>query len=158
MIPFLFALLSVGPAFGSAPTTVATFAAASPDLVSLYESARTALANDNLAQAQAPAQQIIAAYAADPPLAAAAGTLASAVDLAAARTAFGELSREVASRITSGESTQKMLAYHCPMFPGYAWWFQTKAGIGNPYMGQAMPDCGQEVALKAAVKAATVAL
>lgn len=125
---------------------------ASADAVARYETIRVALLEDRIDDARAAAQGLAAA---DAGLATQAAAVGGAADDAAARSAFGELSRALVTRISADAAAPKVLAYHCPMASGYAWWIQSKAGIGNPYMGTSMPACGEEKSLKAAVKAAS---
>ena len=68
--------------------------------------------------------------------------------LEAARTPFGSLSREVVAylseyapaRVASGD----LFVFRCPMAAdfGFKLWIQPDESIANPYMGQAMPECG----------------
>lgn len=127
---------------------VATLAVA----VARYDTVRVALVEDRLDDARAAAAELAKA---DSGLAPHADAVAGAADAAAARSAFAELSRALVVRLSADASAPKVLAYHCPMAAGYAYWIQSKAGIGNPYMGTSMPACGEERALKAAAKAAS---
>lgn len=157
MIPLLLAFLQVSPVMAAPIAPEAASAAVAPDTLGRYDAIRAALVVDDLPGTKSAASGLAAAAPGDPTLAAAASALGSANDLAAARSAFGELSRLLVTRIAAGHPPPKVFAYHCPMFPGYARWIQSKAGIANPYMGQAMPDCGEEMSLKAAAKEATKA-
>ncbi|MES2642461.1 MAG: hypothetical protein V4850_23460 [Myxococcota bacterium] len=116
-----------------------------------YDAVRARLVADDLTGTAAAARALAAS---DPALAPPATAVAEAVDLAAMRVAFGELSRAVALGLGSAAPPAKVWAYRCPMVGGYGYWLQTSAGLANPYMGQAMPACGEGVALKAAIKAA----
>jgi hypothetical protein len=118
-----------------------------------YDSLRLALAGDDSPAAAAAAQAMATAADGDAELAAAANRAASTTDVAGMRKAFSELSRLVIQRL-SGAGSPRVLVYHCAMYEGFAYWVQPKAGIANPYMGRAMPECGEEVSLKAAAKAA----
>ncbi|MFZ5479275.1 MAG: hypothetical protein ACOZNI_21095 [Myxococcota bacterium] len=118
-----------------------------------YDATREALVEDRHADAAASARLL--AGLADPEIALLAGKVAGATDEAARRAAFGELSRALVLRI-SAAGGPKVYAYHCPMITtGYAYWIQSATGIGNPYMGRSMPECGEGTSMKAAVKAAT---
>ena len=114
---------------------------------------RLARVGDDSAAAAAAAQAMTTTATGNAELAAAASRVASASDIAGMRTAFSELSKLAIQRL-SGAGSPRVLVYHCPMHVGFAYWVQPKAGIANPYMGRAMPECGEEVSLKAAVKAA----
>ena len=155
MLPFLFALAACGPTLANAAELDPSSVAVSPDLVARYEVVRLALVQDKLDESHTAARELAAANAADQPVVTAANAVAASPDLTAARVAFGELSRVLIPRVASTSPAPKVLVYHCPMFQGYAWWFQSKAGIANPYMGIAMPACGSETSVKAAVKAAS---
>ena len=152
MLPMLALALQ---AYGAAPEQVpASSAAAMPaaDALARYDAIRLALCDDRLDLAKVAA----GALASDAGLAGPAVALGAAADVAAARVAFGELSRALVLRLASTASAPRVAVYHCPMWKGYAWWIQPKAGISNPYMGHAMPECGEEMSLKAAAKAAAV--
>lgn len=155
MILLLFALAQPMPA-AAEPVGAAASSAVAPDLVAPYDAIRLALVNDKLDVVQSAAREFGSAAAGDAALAAAASAVAASPDLLSARTGFGELSRLLVIRLAATKPTAKVLVYHCPMFAGFPWWIQSKSGIANPYMGQAMPECGEEISLKAAVKAATV--
>ncbi len=118
-----------------------------------YDAVRVALVADNLVAAEAAAREL--ATGGDAALATAAQGVGSAPDLASARAAFSALSRAYISELASQPSPPKVSVYHCPMYQGFAWWVQPKAGIANPYLGQQMPGCGEEMSLKAAAKAAS---
>ncbi|MEZ5318166.1 MAG: efflux RND transporter periplasmic adaptor subunit [Vicinamibacterales bacterium] len=122
-----------------------------------YEEARAALASDNLGTATPAgtraAEALGAAVAAsrgDDPRAAVmveaqrtAQSIAAAADLERARSAFGELTRtllilaSVDPRLSEG-----LGVWACPMTTTFPKWFQREGEKGNPYMGQAMPTCG----------------
>ena len=68
--------------------------------------------------------------------------LAAAKDIAAARTAFGEVSQEIANyaeKTKSGYGPDVRVA-HCPMVSKP--WLQKDKDIRNPYYGAAMLTCG----------------
>lgn len=114
-----------------------------------YEAVRIALVADQK-EAAAAAARAYAGELADPQLVAAANELAAAPDLPAMRHAFATLSRGVVLQL---DGTQKVYVYHCPMTTEWGWWVQTQPGMQNPYMGAAMPVCGEGVSLKSAQKA-----
>lgn len=144
----------VAPARAADAATDATPVALTAEVLADYDVVRTALLKDDLAGAVAGARALVARSPADAALVTAAAAVGAAPDLLSARNAFGALSQLLIRRLAAG-SGPKVVTYHCPMFEtGFAWWIQPKAGIGNPYMGQSMPSCGEEVSVKAAVKAA----
>jgi Cu(I)/Ag(I) efflux system membrane fusion protein len=122
-----------------------------------YEEARAALASDDLGTATQAgtraAEALGAAVAAsrgDDPRAAVmveaqrtAQSIAAADDLEPARSSFGELTRtllilaSVDPRLSDG-----LGVWACPMTKTFPKWFQREGVKGNPYMGQAMPTCG----------------
>jgi Cu(I)/Ag(I) efflux system membrane fusion protein len=70
-----------------------------------------------------------------------------AVDLKAARLAFGELSRGLVAVIAADPALQAgRFLFECPMAAGYQRWIQTSATMMNPYMGKRMLECGSPVA------------
>jgi hypothetical protein len=77
------------------------------------------------------------------PIVSAAETLAQASSLASARIAFGQLSDAViayADRTkNAGTGVEKM---YCPMVKKS--WLQKGDTVRNPYLGKAMPDCGEK--------------
>jgi len=80
-------------------------------------------------------------------LATAAGELAKAGDVEAARMAFGEVSKHLVMMMEMNPSLaagQHM--FECPMAKGYQRWIQPSTTLSNPYMGTKMATCGSEVA------------
>ena len=77
-----------------------------------------------------------------PQIGKAAATLAGAADLAAARNAFFELSKPMV-RYREMVSGQRPVVVYCPMAKRS--WLQPEGTIGNPYLGQKMPTCGEIV-------------
>ncbi len=152
MYILLLALLGGGALQAAEPAPVV--AVVSDQLLAEYDAVRLALSQDKLDEGRAAAARLAAAHSDDPALLAAAQAVTAGADAAAMRQAFSELSRLLVLRIAASSPSPKVLAYHCPMWSGYAWWIQLKSGISNPYMGQAMPTCGEETSLKAAIKAA----
>jgi len=72
----------------------------------------------------------------------AAGRLAGAGDIAAAREAFFLLSKRLA-RYREMVSGERPAVAYCPMVKKS--WLQPLVEIGNPYHGQSMPRCGEIV-------------
>ncbi|MCA9674149.1 MAG: efflux RND transporter periplasmic adaptor subunit [Myxococcales bacterium] len=122
-----------------------------------YDQVRSALGEGRVpppATAQALAHAIHEALAAMPPdqaadvtaslgqSATAADAIASAADVAAARTAFAELNRQWSAlaasdpRLADGWRTRV-----CPMAPGFGRWFQRDDAPANPYLGDKMSSC-----------------
>jgi hypothetical protein len=128
----------------------ATIAAAAADLpaalIDPYLQVQVALSSDQFDAIAARAQEIEKAAAglgADAaPVAAGAKKLAAAGDIAAARTAFGELSAALvayAEKTKSGLGADVRVAY-CPMVNKP--WLTKDKTIRNPYYGAAMLTCG----------------
>ncbi len=148
--------------FGSATTAeLTTF----QDLSTHYEAIRIALLNDTMedvaqhAEAIAQrAQQLAEDFdnkkagvpedkSAEceellPELAASAKQLNSAEDLAQAREAFFELSKPM-GRFRKMAGIEGTTVVFCPMAKKA--WIQPEGEIGNPYLGQEMPTCGEVV-------------
>lgn len=149
-------LLALPPARAGSTELNPTTMAVTPDVITQYDAVRVSLVNDALPATVSAARSLAALSPGDQPLASAATAVANAVDLPGARIAFGELSRLLVQRIAATTPAPKVVTYFCPMFEqGFGYWLQPKAGIANPYMGQSMPACGEEVSLKTALKAAT---
>jgi hypothetical protein len=127
-----------------------------------YESIRAALADDNGAAIAAhlgPLRAAVAALSADKGAgagdlqkgldglaAAAAPKEGAAVDLKAARLAFGELSRGLVALVAADAALQAgRFLFECPMARGYQRWVQTTPQMKNPYMGKRMLECGSAV-------------
>jgi len=65
-------------------------------------------------------------------------------DLRRARSAFGDVSRELIALLTAEPGLQKGLwIYDCPMAEGYSKWVQSDEKVSNPYMGSEMLQCGK---------------
>ena len=122
-----------------------------------YEIVRADLTADHFDEARRDAATLSAGVTATiPALATAANQLTAATDPASARHAFGEMSRAlVAWYSATGIVPEGIHTYHCPMTPDWPYWIQTSGGIANPYMGVAMPTCGEAVSFKSATKAVT---
>jgi hypothetical protein len=115
-------------------------------LVTPYLQVQAALAGDQFAGVAAPAKSIETAAAAlgkdGEKLVATAKALSAAKDIAAARTAFGDLSTELvayAEKTKSGFGPDVKQAY-CPMVNKA--WLQKDKEIKNPYYGASMLTCG----------------
>jgi Cu(I)/Ag(I) efflux system membrane fusion protein len=114
-------------------------------LVPSYEVIRKALAADDLKAAQAGAKVLAgkAEAATQSALQKAGLSLAGAKDPAAARLAFGVLSKHTFQLLKANAGLKKGLtAYQCPMAKGYKKWLQADANMANPYMGKRMLKCG----------------
>ena len=115
-------------------------------IVDPYLQIQVALAADKLDEIAAPARSLEVAAAAlgsdAQPLVERTKALGAAKDLAAARTAFGDVSRELETYAEKTKSTfpsDVRLAY-CPM--ANKSWRQKGQEIRNPYYGGAMLTCG----------------
>jgi hypothetical protein len=65
-------------------------------------------------------------------------------DLRRARSAFGEVSRELITLLSAEPGLQTGLwLYDCPMAEGYSKWVQSDEKVSNPYMGSEMLQCGK---------------
>ena len=139
-------------ALGAVALVVAVLApirAAAADLptavLAPYLQLQTALAADSLPDAQAAAKTLVEqAERLGPALKAAgvaAGKVAGAADIKAARTAFGDLS-DAMLVLAGGETGGKdvRIAY-CPMVKKS--WLQKGTVIANPYYGSQMLRCGE---------------
>ncbi len=120
-----------------------------------YESLRLSLVADDAVGAAQAGRALVAATTADAELSLAAGRVADASTDVLRRVEFAALSRLVVLRLVADSDAPKVVAYHCGMTDGFAYWVQLQPGLGNPYMGVAMPACGEQVSLKAAAKAAS---
>ena len=73
-------------------------------------------------------------------------SMAEAEDLAAARAAFGEVSRLLLLLASSDPRLAEGLhVFSCPMVKTFDKWIQPTEALENPYMGPAMPTCGWSV-------------
>ena len=130
-----------------------------------YEAIRVALLNDNMkgvsnnasaieesatklhqnfsaSHAGVSAEGAAACEALLPEISKAAGRLAKATDIEAAREAFGELSKPMV-RYREMVSGERPVVVYCPMAKKA--WLQPEGEIGNPYYGQSMARCGNVV-------------
>lgn len=110
-----------------------------------YLKVQTALAADSLADAQAAAKALVKQAtplgATLKPAADAAGNVAAAADIKAARTAFGTLSDSMLALAGEGTGGKGVKVAYCPMVKKS--WLQTGSEIANPYYGSAMLRCGE---------------
>lgn len=117
-------------------------------LVAGYEALRDRFASDDLdgGKAAAGALAKAAATAGEAALAAQAEAIAKMPDIAAARLAFGELSRAYLGVLEKKpELAAGLYAFRCPMAEGYQKWVQVDETLKNPYMGKKMLECGSKV-------------
>ena len=126
--------------------TVASAADLPAALVNPYLEVQVKLASDQFGGLQPQAQAIAAAATTlgkdAEKIVAGAKKLGEAKDIAAARTAFGEVSQalaDYAQKTKSGFGPDVKLAY-CPMADKP--WLQKDKDIKNPYYGSAMLTCG----------------
>lgn len=154
----LFVLLLSSFTLAAEPPPVEPSAAVSAPsasgLLPAYDLVRAALVADRREDVTASSSALAVLAAGDAELAAAAERVAVAADLDAQRLAFGEVSRLLVLRLAADPAGPKVYAYRCTMFSGYAYWIQPRTGLQNPYMGTAMPACGEQVSFKSASKAA----
>ncbi|MGA9779522.1 MAG: DUF3347 domain-containing protein [Verrucomicrobiia bacterium] len=68
-------------------------------------------------------------------------TLARASDLKPARAAFKPLSDSLIQYLADHKAKHAFVQVYCPM--ARASWLQADKNVNNPYMGKAMPDCGE---------------
>lgn len=118
-------------------------------LVSPYLKVQTALAADDLPVAKAAAGELLAAAAKGPDFKAfttPAKAIATAPDIAAARTNFLKVSKELITLVAHVGTTggQDLFVAHCPMAFGNTGgdWLQSDKKINNPYYGATMLRCG----------------
>lgn len=125
-------------------------------LAAPYLAVQTALAKDDLEASKIGATQFIEAMKAAPrdgdakeeseALESQAQAIAKADDIAAARLAFHELSKEVITLVRHMGTTRKepLFIVHCPMAFNNkgADWIQDSKTISNPYFGASMLRCG----------------
>jgi Cu(I)/Ag(I) efflux system membrane fusion protein len=74
-----------------------------------------------------------------------AAMLARSSSIEAARSAFGELSRQLITMLANDKALARGLhVFECPMVSGYKKWVQPTEALENPYMGKRMLACGGE--------------
>lgn len=110
-----------------------------------YEAVRVALARDDDAAAQRAAQAMIGATSGA--VRASSERLASARGLEARRAALAQLTeRAIEAGLARGRTI-----WRCPMAAGRPRWIQVSGErAGNPYLGRAMPTCGEVVSARTA--------
>ena len=139
-------LLLLGGAASAAPTTAA---AGLDPAIDAYVAVHAGLFADDLSAAQAAAGKLAATATDHADLARAAGAIAGAKDVAAARAAFGDASKALITLIAAHpEAATGVFAFKCPMAKGYQKWVQRVDTLQNPYMGQRMPSCGTHTPLE----------
>lgn len=111
-----------------------------------YLKIQTSLANDSLAGAAENADAITKAVQGDAKalpaeVGAQAEALAKAKDLKSARAAFKPLSDALIKYLADNKDKNAYVQVYCPM--AKASWLQADKNVKNPYLGQAMPDCGE---------------
>jgi Protein of unknown function (DUF3347) len=67
--------------------------------------------------------------------------LAKASDLKSARAAFKPLSDSLIKYLADHKARSAYVQVYCPM--ANANWLQADKNVRNPYLGKAMPDCGE---------------
>jgi Cu(I)/Ag(I) efflux system membrane fusion protein len=117
-----------------------------------YESTRSALAGDDLTGANSGGEALAGVLSgfgqSELPhlvdLNMAAHRIHGAADMDSARLAFGEISEALIETMVNNESLQEgRTLFFCPMVPdGFPNWVQPTDQLDNPYMGLAMPRCG----------------
>ena len=128
--------------FGQPDDSASTLSGASVTrLAKAYEAVSLALVDDDLGLANAHAADLSedAAESNSPVLADLAMAVASAKTLEAARSAFKPLSAAV---IELAKDQGQYVVMVCPMVSDGRW-LQSATTTANPYMGQAMPNCGK---------------
>lgn len=130
------------------------------ETLAAYEELRSALANDDASQLSSLATRLSTAaeragMVAPESLRPTLRSLASSAeslgevpreDIAAARRAFGEVSRlSMALLESDGSLRTGRYVYECTMTEGYGTWIQTTEEVSNPYQGSKMLRCGTEV-------------
>ena len=135
----LFVSLMVGAVVASAAELPKT-------LIDPYLQVQVALANDAFDQVAAPAKAFEIATATlgsnAEKLVASAKKLTAAKDIAAARSAFGDVSDALVAyaKKTNSEFPADVREAYCPMVDKP--WLQKDKDIKNPYYGQSMLTCG----------------
>jgi hypothetical protein len=139
-------LLLVGGAAMAAPTPATS---GLDPAIDAYVAVHAGLFADDLAAAQLAASKLGSTAKDHADLARAAGAIAAAKDVAAARAAFGDASKALITLIAARpEGAHGVFAFKCPMAKGYQKWIQRVDTLQNPYMGQRMPSCGTHTSLE----------
>lgn len=125
----------------AAPAAVVEKAVARAPLQTAYEGVRAKLAGDDLEGAKAAAVEL--AKVAEGAMQNGAKAIGQAVDMAAARLAFGETSKAYIELLAkSPELAAGTFVFRCPMTETYQKWVQLADGVNNPYKGKEMLECG----------------
>lgn len=133
------------PALAASPAPVTPTASGFNAVLPHYEAVRKALLADSLKGVATHAEEIRKQAPQDAlgkEIATAAGQLAAAKDLTAARDAFSALSEPMMRWHKAAGGKDTVVAY-CPMAKRS--WLQPKGEIGNPYYGPSMATCGEFV-------------
>lgn len=113
-----------------------------------YFPIRAALAGDKTEGVKEHADAL--AKSANKTLAKAATAVSTAVDIAAARKAFGDLTKALLATVEkaakAGANVGAVYVFECPMAKPYGRWMQAEADLGNPYYGSQMLTCGKQIA------------
>src|ERR1700693_4143912 len=96
-----------------------------------YGKIQVALANDDLAGAQAAAKTLTLDKDAQ--------AIAASKSLDDARTAFKSMSKKAVAMASDDEG---YYTFKCPMVEN-GYWIQTTTKTNNPYLGKSMPGCGK---------------
>jgi len=118
-----------------------------PSVLASYDTIQAALASDTLNGVPAASAAISKLVAGDAmkmlpaELAAQAGALAQASDLAAARESFKQLSATLISALERRNVRAGRFVVYCGM--AKAAWLQTDKIVRNPYFGASMSGCGE---------------
>ncbi len=109
----------------------------------MEERARALSANFRAQDAGVPEEKAAVCEALLPELVAAANRLSAAADIDEAREALFELSKPM-GRYRKMAGIEGSQVVFCPMAKKA--WIQPEGEIGNPYLGQEMPTCGEVIA------------
>jgi hypothetical protein len=114
-------------------------------VIAAYLEIQSALANDSIEGVPPAARRIGEAAgkmgASGAPIVKAAGMVADAKDIKAARDAFGPLSEAVITAVKADPAAHDVKLAYCPM--AKASWLQKEEKIRNPYYGSSMLSCGE---------------
>jgi Protein of unknown function (DUF3347) len=111
-----------------------------------YLKIQASLANDSLTGVAENANDITKAVQGDTKMlptevGTQADALANAKDLKKARAAFKPLSDALIKYLADNKAKTAYVQVYCPM--AKASWLQADKNVNNPYLGKAMPDCGE---------------
>lgn len=65
-----------------------------------------------------------------------------AEDIKALRSAFKKISDELITAVQNQGYERKLFKQYCPMYEGGSSWLSAEEKVKNPFLGQAMPGCG----------------